>query len=85
MHSSETLACSGRRVDILLLQKLGIFSFTFAMETLIDILLILVLIGLASLPIILFMFYALIRRMHNDWTHFIAEYSVNIENKDMED
>ena len=55
------------------------------METLIDILLILVLIGLASLPIILFMFYALIRRMHNDWTHFIAEYSVNIENKDKED
>lgn len=72
-------------MDILLLQKLEIFSFTFAMETLIDILLILVLIGLASLPIILFMFYALIRRMHNDWMHFIAEYSVNIENKDMED
>lgn len=72
-------------MDFLHLQKLGIFSFTFAMETLIDILLILVLIGLASLPIILFMFYALIRRMHNDWTHFIAEYSVNIENKDKED
>ena len=62
-------------MDILLLQKLEIFSFTFAMETLIDILLILVLIGLASLPIILIMFYVLFRRIYNDWTRFISERS----------
>ena len=49
------------------------------METLIDILIVLVLLGLLSLPIILFMFYALIRRVHNDFMHFIAEYSVKID------
>ena len=54
------------------------------METLIDILLILVLIGLASLPIILIMFYALFRRIYNDWTRFINERPMMMENRENE-
>ena len=54
------------------------------METLIDILLILVLIGLAPLPIIFFMFYVLFRRIYNDWIYYLRERPVAREDKERE-
>lgn len=54
------------------------------METLIDILLIAVLLGLASLPIILIMFFALFRRIYNDWIYYLRERPVTREDKERE-
>lgn len=42
------------------------------METIIDILLILVLLGLISLPIILTLSFIQLKRMYNDWKKYMS-------------
>ena len=41
------------------------------METIIDITLLIVLLGLASIPIILILFFIQLKRMYNDWKKYM--------------